>query len=149
MKIHLKMASKTVTAKLETRHSTEHSLSHLTKMSVMPNNSITFPALFSSGKKKVYYQRTRGWLLQASTWISSSTQDSHAVIPQQLQLFRRGEKKLAFMFVVKLVHISSSKVFWSKVIVKMFTQKVYWYFENNSSKQTLRRVIELNSYWKG
>lgn len=46
------------------------------------------------------------------------------------------------MSVVKLVHISSSKVFWSKVIVKMFTEYVYYYFENNSSKQTLKHGNE-------
>lgn len=60
VKIHQKMASKTVTAKLETRHLTEHSLSYLTKMPVVSSNSFKFPAPISSGQKSVLPKNEEG-----------------------------------------------------------------------------------------
>lgn len=116
------MASKALTAKLETRHLTKHSLFYL----VIPNNSIKFPALFSSGKKKnVYYQRTKrlttiGLNLDLLQHPGFSSNNSTAAA-----ILQKRRKKIALMSVVKLIHISSSKVFWSKVTVKMFTEKVY------------------------
>lgn len=120
------MASKALTAKLETRHLTKHSLFYLVKMPVIPNNSIKFPALFSSGKKKkVYYQRTKrlttiGLNLDLLQHPGFSSNNSTAAA-----ILQKRRKKIALMSVVKLIHISSSKVFWSQVTVKMFTEKVY------------------------
>lgn len=52
-------------------------------------------------------------------------------------VLRGGGRELALMPVVKLVHVTLDKVPRSKV--RMFTENVYWYFENNSSKQTLSK----------
>lgn len=40
-------------------------------------------------------------------------------------VLQNTKKKIALMSVVKLVHISSSKVFRSKEIINMFTEYVY------------------------
>lgn len=40
-------------------------------------------------------------------------------------LQKRWGKGKALTGVVKLVHVTSSKVFWSKVIVKMYAENVY------------------------
>lgn len=50
-----------------------------------------------------------------------------------------GPRKSVFMSVIKLVHVTSSNVFQSTVTVKIFTENVSGYFENNSSKQTLSK----------
>jgi len=55
VKIHLKTASETVNSETETRHLTEHSLSYLAKMLVIPRIALNV-LLFSPLEKNVLAQ---------------------------------------------------------------------------------------------
>lgn len=110
------------TAKSQTRHLTEHSLSYFAKVLFIPKNSIKFPAL-SPLEIKTYYQRmnrmtTAGHNLDLLQHLEFSRNITIAVA-----VLRGGGRELALMPVVKLVHVTLDKVPRSKV--RMFTENVY------------------------